>query len=154
MGVLAGINGDVLILAIRRDEHGIRAKERYFSPRDEGFKWDYKNQPLEMWDKYQGLVTDNSHMRVHPILHWRELDCWEYAKRENIPMNPMYFSDNGHRYRSLGCEPCTQPIESSAKNIDEVIAELRETKLSERAGRCQDKENSYSMQSLRALGYM
>jgi len=60
---------DALILSIRRDEHGIRGKERYFSPRDEEFKWDYKNQPAEMWDLYVKPAEDYSHMRVHPILH-------------------------------------------------------------------------------------
>ncbi len=145
---------DALILAIRRDEHGIRAKERYFSPRDEDFKWDYKDQPLEMWDQFQGLVDKGSHMRIHPILHWRELDVWEYVRMEGIPVNPMYFARNGKRYRSLGCEPCTSPMESNAANIDEIVEELRTTKIAERSGRAQDKEKSFTMQKLRALGYM
>lgn len=145
---------DALILAIRRDEHGIRAKERYFSPRDENFKWDYKDQPLEMWDQFQGLVGQGTHMRVHPILHWRELDVWEYVRAEGIPINPMYFAKNGQRYRSLGCEPCTSPIASEAANIDEIVEELRTTKIAERSGRAQDKEKSFTMQKLRALGYM
>ena len=145
---------DALILAIRRDEHGIRAKERYYSPRDENFKWDYKDQPLEMWDQFQGLVVRGSHMRIHPILHWRELDVWEYVKQEGMPVNPMYFARNGKRYRSLGCEPCTSPVESNAATIDEVVEELRTTKIAERSGRAQDKESSFTMQKLRALGYM
>ncbi len=145
---------DALILAIRRDEHGIRAKERYFSPRDENFKWDYKDQPLEMWDQFQGLVGEGTHMRVHPILHWRELDVWEYVRMEGIPINPMYLAKNGKRYRSLGCEPCTAPIDSTASSIDEVVEELRTTKIAERSGRAQDKEKTFTMQKLRALGYM
>jgi sulfate adenylyltransferase subunit 2 len=145
---------DALILAIRRDEHGIRAKERYFSPRDEDFKWDYKNQPLEMWDQYQSIAEDKTHTRVHPILHWRELDVWEYVKQEKLPVNPMYFAEDGQRYRSLGCEPCTFPIDSDAKTIDEVVEELRTTKIAERSGRAQDKEKAFTMQKLRALGYM
>jgi sulfate adenylyltransferase subunit 2 len=145
---------DALILAIRRDEHGIRAKERYFSPRDENFKWAYKDQPLEMWDQFQGLVGEGTHMRVHPILHWRELDVWEYVKQEGIPINPMYLAKNGKRYRSLGCEPCTAPIDSTASSIDEVVEELRTTKIAERSGRAQDKEKTFTMQKLRALGYM
>ncbi len=145
---------DALILAIRRDEHGIRAKERYFSPRNEDFRWDYRDQPLEMWDQFQGLVGEGTHMRVHPILHWRELDVWEYVRREGIPINPMYFARNGQRYRSLGCEPCTLPIESNAANIDEIVAELKTTKIAERAGGAQDKERIFTMQKLRALGYM
>jgi sulfate adenylyltransferase subunit 2 len=145
---------DALILAIRRDEHGIRAKERYFSPRDENFRWDYKDQPLEMWDQFQGLVGMGTHMRIHPILHWRELDVWEYVKSEGIPINPMYFARDGKRYRSLGCEPCTFTIDSDAKTTDEIVAELRVTKIAERAGRAQDKEKTFTMQKLRALGYM
>jgi len=145
---------DALILAIRRDEHGIRAKERYFSPRDENFKWDYKDQPLEMWDQFQGLLSEGTHMRVHPILHWRELDVWEYVKKERILVNPMYFTRNGKRYRSLGCEPCTMPIDSDAANINEIVDELRTTRIAERSGRAQDKEKTFTMQKLRALGYM
>lgn len=145
---------DALILAIRRDEHGIRAKERYFSPRDEEFKWAYKDQPLEMWDQFQGLLGAGTHMRIHPILHWRELDVWEYVKREGIPVNPMYFARDGKRYRSLGCEPCTRPIDSNAATIDEILEELRTTKIAERSGRAQDKEDTFTMQKLRALGYM
>jgi sulfate adenylyltransferase subunit 2 len=145
---------DALILAIRRDEHGIRAKERYFSPRDGDFKWDYKDQPLEMWDQYQIAEGDDSHTRVHPILHWRELDVWEYVKQEKLPVNPMYFAKGGKRYRSLGCEPCTLTIDSNAATVDEIIEELRVTKIAERSGRAQDKEKAFTMQKLRALGYM
>jgi sulfate adenylyltransferase subunit 2 len=154
---------DALLLAIRRDEHGIRAKERVFSPRDEEFRWNYRDQPLEMWDQYQAPsqnqdVTSNkahNHTRVHPILHWRELDVWEFVKQEkDMPVNPMYFANNGKRYRSLGCEPCTSPIDSDAATIDEIVEELRTTKIAERSGRAQDKEKAFMMQKLRALGYM
>ncbi|MHC1635403.1 MAG: sulfate adenylyltransferase subunit CysD [Candidatus Methanospirareceae archaeon] len=145
---------DALILAIRRDEHGIRAKERVWSPRDENFRWNYQNQPLEMWDMYQKAEGEGTHTRIHPILHWRELDVWEYIRQENIPVNPMYFAKDGKRYRSLGCEPCTSPIDSNAKTIDEIVEELRTTKIAERAGRAQDKERAFMMQKLRALGYM
>lgn len=145
---------DALILAIRRDEHGIRAKERVFSPRDTDFKWNYKDQPLEMWDQYQSTTEDKTHTRVHPILHWRELDVWEYVRQENLPSNPMYLAVDGKRYRSLGCEPCTNTIDSTACTIDEVVEELKVTKIAERSGRAQDKEKSFTMQKLRALGYM
>ncbi len=145
---------DALILAIRRDEHGIRAKERTFSPRDKNWKWDFKNQPLEMWGQFQSLFEKDTHMRVHPILHWRELDVWEYVQSENIPCNPMYFSVEGKRYRSLGCQPCTNPVQSNASSVGEIVEELRQTKLAERAGRAQDKEHSFTMQKLRTLGYM
>jgi sulfate adenylyltransferase subunit 2 len=145
---------DALILAIRRDEHGIRAKERYFSPRDSNFKWNYKDQPLEMWDQYQSITEDETHTRVHPILHWRELDVWEYVRQEDLPINPLYYARDGKRYRSLGCEPCTSPIDSSAKTLDEIIEELKISKIAERSGRAQDKEKAFTMQKLRALGYM
>ncbi len=145
---------DALILAIRRDEHGIRAKERYYSPRDDHFKWDYKNQPAEMWDLYVKPSEDFSHMRVHPILHWSELNVWQYVQQEDLPVNPLYFAEDGKRYRSLGCQPCTVPISSNAKTIGEIVEELETSKTAERAGRAQDKEKAYMMQKLRALGYM
>ena len=145
---------DALILAIRRDEHGIRAKERYFSPRDENFRWNYRDQPLEMWDQFQGLIGEKNHMRIHPILHWGELDVWEYVKQEGMPVNPMYFAQDNKRYRSLGCQPCTFTVESGATTIDEIVEELKVTKVAERAGRAQDKEKTSTMQELRALGYM
>ena len=107
-----------------------------------------------MWDQFQGLVGEGTHMRVHPLLHWVELDVWEYVKQEGIPINPMYFAKYGKRYRSLGCEPCTFPIESNAATIDDIVEELKMTKVAERAGRAQDKESAFTMQELRALGYM
>ncbi|KYH39555.1 MAG: sulfate adenylyltransferase [Candidatus Bathyarchaeota archaeon B26-2] len=94
---------DALILAIRRDEHGIRAKERYFSPRDEEFRWRYTDQPAEMWDLYVKPSEDFSHMRVHPILHWTELDVWQYVKREKLPVNPLYFAKDGTIVASDAC---------------------------------------------------
>jgi sulfate adenylyltransferase subunit 2 len=145
---------DALFLAIRRDEHGIRAKERYFSPRDKNFQWNYKNQPAEIWDLYANVLDDKNHMRIHPILHWTELDVWQYTKKEGIPVNPLYFAKKGKRYRSLGCVPCTSPVESQADTIEKIIAELKTTKVAERSGRAQDKERAYIMQKLRALGYM
>ncbi|MEW5896117.1 MAG: sulfate adenylyltransferase subunit CysD [Nanoarchaeota archaeon] len=143
-----------IFLGIRRDEHGIRAKERVFSPRNQEFKWDYKNQPLELWDQYKSKQTYEEHIRVHPMLHWGELDIWEYIKREKIPVIDLYFAKNGLRYRSIGCKCCCSPIKSEAKNVDEVIQELKITNISERTGRAQDKESTYMMQKLRSLGYM
>jgi sulfate adenylyltransferase subunit 2 len=146
---------DALILAIRRDEHSIRAKERYFSPRNSNFKWDYKNQPPEFWDLYKASIEkDVHHYRVHPLLHWTELDVWTYMQREQIPVNPLYFSNNGKRYRSLGCVTCTYPVESNATDIFMIVNELKNTDISERSGRSQDKEKKYMMQKLRSLGYM
>ena len=150
---LAKHNFDALLLGIRRDEHGIRAKERVFSPRNVDFHWDYKNQSPELWDQYQDK-KDEHHIRIHPLLHWTEIDIWNYIKREDLPINPLYFSKNGKRFRSLGCKPCTSPIKSDAKTIDEIIEEIKTSKTAERSGRAQDKEEATAMQNLRALGYM
>lgn len=143
-----------IMLGIRRDEHGIRAKERYFSPRDAEFQWDYENQPAELWDQYNSFLRDDEHYRIHPILHFTELDIWRYIKRENIPIVSLYRSQRGKRFRSIGCAPCCSPVDSKASSIDEIIAELETSTQSERAGRAQDKENLYTMQKLRSLGYM
>jgi sulfate adenylyltransferase subunit 2 len=143
-----------ILLGIRRDEHGIRAKERYFSPRDAQFKWDYENQPAELWDQYKSTVYEEEHFRIHPLLHFTELDVWSYVQRENLAVVELYFSKEGKRFRSIGCEPCCSPIESQAQTIDEIVEELKSTKTAERAGRAQDKEDAYTMQKLRALGYM
>ncbi|MBR9679034.1 MAG: sulfate adenylyltransferase subunit 2 [Nanoarchaeota archaeon] len=143
-----------IMVGIRRDEHGIRAKERYFSPRSIDFKWDYKNQPAEIWEQFKKEAVKGEHFRIHPILHWTELDVWEYIKREGIPINKLYFAKNGKRYRSLGCKPITNPIDSNADDIDKIIEELKTTKTAERSGRAQDKEQAYTMQKLRSLGYM
>lgn len=148
-----------LLVAIRRDEHSIRAKERYFSGRDKDFRWNYLNQPPELWEQFNvELDETETHLRVHPMLHWREIDVWRYIKRENIPVVRLYFAKeyNGKwmRFRSIGCEPCVVPVPSKATNIDEIIEELKTTKIAERAGRIQDKERAYMMEKLRALGYM
>ncbi len=147
-------NFEALYLGIRRDEHGIRAKERTFSPRNKEFTWDYKNQPPELWDYYKSQAVSEEHLRIHPLLGWREIDVWEYIKRENMPMVPLYFSKDGKRYRSIGCEPCCNPVLSDAGDIDEVIDELKSTSIGERSGRAQDKEKDYMMQKLRSMGYM
>jgi sulfate adenylyltransferase subunit 2 len=146
-----------IFLAIRRDEHGIRAKERTFSPRKRDFSWDYINQPPELWDQFNEVSEEGTHIRVHPMLHWREIDIWRYIKRENIPVVPLYFSGfrkEGYRYRSIGCETCCVPIQSNAKTVDEIITELETTRIAERSGRAQDKEQAFTMQKIRALGYM
>ncbi|HUV38127.1 MAG TPA: sulfate adenylyltransferase subunit CysD [Planctomycetota bacterium] len=145
---------EALLLGIRRDEHGIRAKERYFSPRDEEFKWDYKNQPPELWDQFKSSSDDQTHLRVHPLLHWTEFDIWRYVQREKMPVCPLYFAKDGKRYRSIGCHTCCSAVASDADTIDKIVEELRTTTTAERAGRAQDKESDYTMQKLRALGYM
>ena len=144
-----------LLVGIRRDEHSIRAKERYFSPRDIDFKWDYWHQPVELWNQfYQTKSGDGMHVRIHPLLDWSEIDVWRYIKKERLPVAGLYFAKNGKRYRSIGCECCCQPIESSADSINKIIKEIENSTISERAGRSQDKEKEYMMQKLRSLGYM
>jgi len=145
---------NAIFVAIRRDEEGTRAKERYFSPRGDSFEWDFKDQPPELWNQFQTDMREGTHIRVHPLLHWTELDVWQYIRREGIPINKLYFAKDGHRYRSLGCATSTFPVESNASNVDEIVTELEHTKVPERAGRSLDKETTYAMQKLRALGYM
>jgi sulfate adenylyltransferase subunit 2 len=146
-------NFDAIFVGIRRDEHVLRTKERFFSPRDKEFKWDHTEQPTEMWGLLNNNLEEGEHMRVHPLLDWNELDLWRYIKRENIPINPLYFSKDGYRYRSLGCMPCTKPIPSTANNVDEMIEELKTTEYSERSGRLSNREKTFVMQRLRGLGY-
>jgi sulfate adenylyltransferase subunit 2 len=144
-----------LLVGIRRDEHAIRAKERYFSERDKEFKWDYQNQPLELWTEYHTTGQDtDAHTRVHPLLHWREIDIWRYIKREKLPVVSLYFAKGHLRYRSIGCACCCQPVASSADTVDKIIRELATSNIAERSGRAQDKEKEYMMQKLRSLGYM
>jgi sulfate adenylyltransferase subunit 2 len=143
-----------VILGIRRDEEGSRAKERYFSPRDRNFEWNYKDQPPEFWEQFNTDFGPEAHVRIHPLLHWTEVDIWRYVERERIPVCDLYFAKGGKRFRSLGCMPCCLPIESNAATVEQVIEELRITKTPERAGRAQDHEKAYMMQKLRTLGYM
>lgn len=152
--VVAKFHIKALYLGIRRDEHGVRAKERFFSIRDQDFEWNYKEQSLEMWDQHRTETKQEEHFRIHPILSWTEKDIWNYIKREEIPMVKLYFSDGKNRYRSIGCETCCNPILSTANSVPEIIRELEETNISERSGRAQDKETDYMMQKLRSLGYM
>ncbi len=146
-------NFDAIFVGIRRDEHVLRTKERFFSPRDKEFKWDYKDQPTEMWGLLNNTLQDGEHMRVHPILDWNELDVWRYIQKENIPVNPLYYSNNGYRYRSLGCVPCTKPNPSAAATVAAIIEELKTTTTSERSGRLSAREQTFVMQKLRSLGY-
>lgn len=143
-----------LIAGIRRDEEALRAKERYFSPRGEDNSWNMKDQPPEFWNQYMTDFPPGTHVRVHPILHWTEIDIWRYTKREGIPVIELYFAKDGKRYRSLGDMDITFPVPSEAKTIDEIIEELEQTKIPERAGRAMDHEAEDSFERLRAAGYM
>jgi len=147
-----------VIVGVRADEEGTRSKERYFSPRDKNNDWNIGEQPPEFWNQYKTDFAPDTHVRIHPILDWTELNIWEYIERENIPTVSLYYDrGEGTRYRSLGCQPCTFPIESTAKNPADIIEELKSGKLSniaERSGRAQDKEDGGGLEELRKEGYM
>ncbi|MBO7073181.1 MAG: sulfate adenylyltransferase subunit CysD, partial [Acetobacter sp.] len=143
-----------IIAGIRRDEQGTRAKERVFSPRCASHKWDIRNQPPEFWDQYATPHEAGMHIRVHPLLAWREIDIWRYIARENIPVVDLYFSKNGKRYRSLGDLDITFPVESNASTLEEIIIELETTKTSERSGRAMDHESEDAFERLRVAGYL
>jgi len=158
---------DALLLSIRRDEHYMRNIERYLSPRNRD--WEYRiveerteadieghdapyvslqDTELSGWDLYAtDFGKDTEHVRVHPLLHWTEIDIWKYIKDRNLPVHPLYFKG----YRSLGCYPCTRPIWEPVESIDEIIKRLETTDVPERAGRDSTKEDI--MRKLRALGY-
>lgn len=156
-----------IITGIRRDEEGTRAKERVFSPRGTEGQWDVKDQPPEFWDQYKTDFPPGTSVRVHPLLHWTELDIWRYIQREGIPVVPLYFAraydhfegrDFGGkimRFRSLGEKGITWPVESSAATLEEIIEELKTTRVSERSGRPMGAdEDESSFERLREAGYM
>lgn len=156
-----------IIAGIRRDEEATRAKERVFSPRGVEGGWDVKEQPPEFWDQYKTEFAPNTSIRIHPLLHWTELDIWLYIQRENIPIVPLYYAKKYNefegrdfggkmmRFRSLGEKGITWPVESSADTIEKIIAELKTTKTSERSGRPMGAdEDESSFERLRADGYM
>ncbi len=147
-----------IILGVRADEEGSRSKERYFSPRDKQSEWNIGEQPPEFWNQFKTDFAPGTHLRIHPLLDWTELNIWEYIKREEIPTVSLYYNHGDRkRYRSLGCYPCTFPVISDARNVDEIIAELKTGKfanIAERSGRAQDKDDGGSLETLRKDGYM
>lgn len=161
---------DAAILGIRWDELGVRSKEHVFSPRTHEWEWKIvrkrtkKEQgegdspfiPMtepELWGIYQADFGETcEHVRVHPMLHWSEIEVWEYIKKYNVPFVSLYSCWNGvTRYRSLGCGGCTKPIKSTAKTIEEFQEEIYNTTTREREGR---KQKDMLMEKLRHLGYM
>ena len=147
-----------IIVGARADEEGSRSKERYFSPRTTQNLWDIGEQPPEFWNQYKTDFAPGTHVRIHPLLDWTELNIWEYIRREGIPTVSLYYDHGeGKRYRSLGCRTCTLPVDSSARNVDEIIVELRTGKfanVAERSGRAQDKADGGGLETLRKDGYM
>ena len=156
-----------IIAGIRRDEESTRAKERVFSPRNSDASWDVKDQPPEFWGQYNTRFAPETSLRVHPLLHWSELDIWQYIAEQNIPVVPLYFAKpyhqfegkdfGGHmmRFRSLGERGITWPVPSEADTLEKIIAELNITRTSERAGRPMGADqDEASFEKLRAAGYM
>ena len=166
----------------RRDEEKSRAKERIFSFRNEAQAWNPKNQRPEMWKLYNAKIHKGESIRVFPLSNWTEKDIWQYIKRENIDIVPLYFADkrpvverDGNlimvdderfplrdgevpeyksvRFRTLGCYPLTGGIESTAKTLDEIIDETLSAVSSERTTRVIDSESAGSMERRKREGY-
>ena len=166
----------------RRDEEKSRAKERVLSFRSAQHRWDPKNQRPEFWRLYNTRKAQDESLRVFPLSNWTEADVWDYVARENIPVVPLYFAkerpvvrrdgalimvDDDRmklrpgevieqkkvRFRTLGCYPLTGAIESEADTLDAVIAEMRESRSSERQGRLIDHDGSASMEQKKQEGY-
>jgi len=175
-------NYDAAIGGARRDEERSRAKERVFSLREPGHRWEPRKQRPEFWRTANTELSEGQTMRVFPMSNWTELDVWRYVQRENIPVVPLYFSeprpvvDRGGqlimidddryplkdgetpmikdvRFRTLGCYPLTAAVESQARNLDELIEEMLVDRRSERSGRLIDGEGGGSMESKKTEGY-
>lgn len=103
------------------------------------------DQPPEFWHQYKTEFAPGTHVRIHPLLDWTELNIWEYIRRERIPTVSLYYNQgDGTRYRSLGCWPCTAPVRSKARTVDDI----------ERSGRAQDRDDGGGLETLRRDGYM
>ncbi len=166
----------------RRDEEASRAKERIMSFRTATHRWDPKNQRPELWNLYNVRKNKGESIRVFPISNWTELDIWQYIHRENIPIVPLYFSEErptvqrgglllmvdddrfplapgetpemrSIRFRTLGCYPLTGAVESKAATLPEIIQEMLLTTTSERQGRAIDHDQAASMEKKKQEGY-
>lgn len=173
---------DAAIGGARRDEERSRAKERVFSVRGPGHTWEPKRQRPELWHLYNGNLAPGETLRVFPLSNWTELDVWTYIQAEKIDVVPLYFAavrptvmrdgqiivvdddrmrfepgetpvDRLVRFRSLGCYPLSAAVDSPAATLDEIVEEMRTTRLSERAGRLIDKDESASMEKKKREGY-
>ena len=173
---------DAAIGGSRRDEEKSRAKERIFSVRDPGHRWNPREQRPELWRTYNTRLAPEQTMRVFPISDWTEADIWHYILQERIEVNPLYFAKerpmvargdqmimvdddrfqlrDGEtpfmktvRFRTLGCYPLTAAVESPATTIEEVVEEVLQVKLSERATRLIDGDNEDSMEKKKTEGY-
>lgn len=173
---------DAAIGGARRDEEMSRAKERVFSLRGPGHRWDPKDQRPEFWDLYNSRLAPGETMRVFPLSNWTELDAWQYIHLESIPIVPLYFAamrpvvmrdgawimvddermrlEPGEtpemrrvRFRTLGCYPLSGAIESNAVGLPEIIEEMLQSRTSERQGRMIDRDQTGSMERKKHEGY-
>lgn len=173
---------DVIFGGARRDEEKSRAKERIFSVREAGHRWEPKAQRPEFWANYNTRLAPGQTLRVFPLSNWTEADIWMYIRAERIPIVPLYFAaerpvverdgqwimvdderfrlrpgetPQGRmvRFRTLGCYPLTAAVESQARTLDEVIAETLAAHTSERAGRLIDHDQAASMERKKQEGY-
>ena len=172
---------DAAMGGARRDEEKARAKERFFSHRDEFGQWDPKNQRPELWNLFNGRKNIGEHFRVFPISNWTEMDVWQYIKNENIPLPSLYFSHMRDcvirdevilsvsdylplkpnevihniqvRYRTCGDMPITGAVYSDADNLDKIIVEVATTRTTERGTRADDKRSETSMEDRKRGGY-
>lgn len=173
---------DVIFGGARRDEEKSRAKERIFSFRDKYHQWDPKNQRPELWSLYNGRINPGESVRVFPLSNWTEIDIWQYIRHEKIEIPDLYFArkrpvverdgtlimvDDDRlplqpgevpqerlvRFRTLGCYPLTGAIESSATTVEEIVAEMLQTRLSERSTRIIDHDGDSSMEQKKREGY-
>ncbi|CAB4613936.1 unannotated protein [freshwater metagenome] len=173
---------DAAIGGARRDEERSRAKERVFSLREPGHRWEPRKQRPEFWRTANTSLAEGQSMRVFPLSNWTELDVWRYIRREEIPIPGLYYSKErpvverdgalimvdderfplregetiemrSVRFRTLGCYPLTGAVESFADNIDDLITEMETSRISERAGRLIDGEGGGSMEAKKAEGY-
>ncbi len=172
---------DCAIGGARRDEEKARAKERFFSHRDEFGQWDPKNQRPELWNLFNGRKAPGEHFRVFPISNWTELDVWQYLAAENVPLPSLYFShrrsiierdgmlladspvipkkpgetprEMSVRCRTIGDLTCTGLWPSQAASVDEIIAEIAASRLTERGSRADDKRSETAMEDRKREGY-
>ncbi|WP_062440310.1 sulfate adenylyltransferase subunit CysD [Herbidospora daliensis] len=173
---------DAVFGGARRDEEKARAKERVFSFRDDFGQWDPKNQRPELWNLYNAKIRKGEHIRVFPLSNWTELDVWDYIRREGIEIPSIYFAHTRSvferdgmllpdadvvqrgddeplfeslvRYRTVGDMTCTGAVSSSAATVDEIIAEIAATRITERgATRADDRASEAAMEDRKKEGY-
>jgi len=182
LDAIAEFKFDAALGGARRDEEKARAKERVFSFRDEFGQWDPRGQRPELWNLYNARIHPGEHVRVFPISNWTELDVWEYVAREHLDLPSIYYAHRRQvferdgmllavgefmqpnarempfeaevRYRTVGDMTCTAAVRSSALTIDEIIAEIATTRISERgATRADDRFSSAAMEDRKREGY-